>query len=240
MIRVAFVVGEYPPEEQKRREDTALAFSSAEVQVGIVRVGATPYIHGLTPAELSLVVPAFFDAYRRAEREGYDAVVPLGVLDLGVDGGRSMVDILVLGPCETALHIASMVGDRFGCIVYHENLIPMTEMIVRRYGLQDRIVGWRASGFDLPDIAANRKAVIENFVAAARSLIEKERADVIIPMGISQCPVHIKPDWLSRELGVPVVEGIGSPIRVAAAMASLGLKHSRRRWPKSPNAKQRR
>ena len=237
MIRVAFVVGEYPPEEQKRREQTALAYSSAEVQVGIVRVGATPYIHGLTPAELSLVVPAFFDAYRRAEREGYDAVVPLGVLDLGVDGGRSMVDILVLGPCETALHVASMVGDRFGCIVYHENLIPMTEMIVRRYGLQDRIVGWRASGFDLPDIAANHDAVVKNFVAAARSLIEKERADVIIPMGISQCPVHIKPDWLSRELGVPVVEGIGAPIRVAAAMASLGLKHSRRRWPKSPNAK---
>jgi allantoin racemase len=237
MIRIAFVVGEYPPQEQKRREDTALAYSSAEVQVGIVRVGATPYIHGLTPAELSLVVPAFFDAYRRAEREGYDAVVPLGVLDLGVDGGRSMVDILVLGPCETALHVASMVGDRFGCIVYHENLVPMTESIVRRYGMQDRIVGWRNSGFDLPDLAANRDALVENFVAAARSLIEKERADVIIPMGISQCPVHIKPDWLSRELGVPVVEGIGAPIRVAAAMASLGLKHSRRRWPKSPNAK---
>jgi allantoin racemase len=183
------------------------------------------------------VVPAFFDAYRRAEREGYDAVVPLGVLDLAVEGGRSMVDILVLGPCETALHVASMVGDRFGCIVYHDSLIPMTESIVRRYGMQDRIVGFRSSGFDLPDMAANHDAVVKNFVAAARSLIEKERADVIIPMGISQCPVHIKADWLSRELGVPVVEGIGSPIRVAAAMAHLGLKHSRKRWPKSPNAK---
>ena len=238
MIRVAFVVGEYPPEEQKRREDTALAYSSQEVQVGIVRVGATPYIHGLTPAELSLVTPAFFDAYRRAEREGYDAVVPLGVLDLGVEGGRSMVDILVLGPCETALHVASMVGERFGCIVYHDSLIPMTESIVRRYGgMYERVVGFRSSGFDLPDIAANHDKVVANFVAAARSLIEKERADVIIPLGISQCPVHIKPDWLSKQLGVPVVEGIGAPIRVAAAMAHLGLKHSRKRWPKSPNAK---
>ena len=237
MIRVAFVVGDYPPAEQKRREETALAYSSAEVQVGIVRVGATPYIHGLTPAELSLVVPPFLDAYRRAEKEGYDAVVPLGVLDLAVEAGRCMVDILVIGPCEATLHVASMVGERFGCIVYHENLIPMTESIVRRYGLQDRIVGYRASGFDLPDMAANHDAVVKNFVAAARSLIEKERADVIIPLGISQCPVHIKPDWLSRELGVPVVEGIGAPIRVAAAMASLKLKHSRKRWPKSPNAK---
>ena len=236
MIRVAFVIGDYPPDQFKLRADTATAYSSADVEVGILRVPARPF-DGLTPAEIQSAAPIFHESFRQAEREGYDAVVPLGMLDIGVDGGRSMVDILVLGPCETALHIASMVGDRFGCIVYHDTLIPMTESIVRRYGLQDRIVGYRASGFDLPDMAANHDAVVKNFVAAARSLIDRERADVIIPMGISQCPVHIKPDWLSRELGVPVVEGIGSPIRVAAAMASLGLKHSRRRWPKSPNAK---
>lgn len=235
-IRIAFVVGEYPSAEQKRREETALSYSSAEVEVGIVRVGATPYIHGLTPAELSLVAPAFFDAYRRAEREGYDAVVPLGMLDLGVDGGRSMVDIPVLGPAETSLHIASMLGDRFGLIGYHDKLIPMMEAIVRRNGMESRIAGWRSCGIDLPDLAANEDRMVANFVAAARSLIEKDRADLIIPMGISQCPVHIKPDWLRKELGVPVVEGIGAPIRVAAAMVSLGLNHSRRRWPKAPSA----
>ena len=43
----------------------------------------------------------------------------------------------------------------------------------------------------------------------------------------------IKPDWLSNELGVPVVEGIGAPIRMAAMLAGLGLRHSRKRWPKS-------
>ena len=32
-IRVAFVVGDYPPVERKRREDTALAYSSPEVEV---------------------------------------------------------------------------------------------------------------------------------------------------------------------------------------------------------------
>ena len=41
-IRVAFVVGEYPPEERKRREDAALAYSSAEVEVGIVSVKMPP------------------------------------------------------------------------------------------------------------------------------------------------------------------------------------------------------
>ena len=56
-------------------------------------------------------------------------------------------------------------------------------------------------------------------------------ADVIIPTGITQCPVHIDPKRLMKELDVPVAEGIGAPIRIAATFADLGLH--RRRWPKS-------
>ncbi|MCW5770084.1 MAG: hypothetical protein KIT16_00510 [Rhodospirillaceae bacterium] len=111
MIRVAFVVGDYPPEERRRREDAAKAYASAEVEVGIVSVPATPYIHGLSPAEIQLVAPPFIEAFREAERQGYDAVVPLGTLDLGVDGGRSAVDIPVIAPTEAMLHIASLLSD---------------------------------------------------------------------------------------------------------------------------------
>ncbi|MCL5960932.1 MAG: aspartate/glutamate racemase family protein [Chloroflexi bacterium] len=235
MIRIAFVVGDYPPEERKRRIDVALSYSSAEVEVGIVSVPATPYIHGLSPAEIQLAAPYFIESFRQAEREGYDAVVPLGFLDLGVDGGKSAVDIPVVGPMEASLHIASLVGDRFGLLVYNPHLIPLTRAIVRRYGMESWIAGIRTVGIDLPDLAANHDRVVENFVAEARKLINEDGADVIIPAGISQCPVHIKPDWLRQELGVPVVEGIGSPIRLAATLVSLGVKVSRVRWPKSPS-----
>ena len=37
---------------------------------------------------------------------------------------------------------------------------------------------------------------------------------------------HIKPDWLQDQLGVPVVEAIGAPIRMAALLAGLGLKRA--------------
>lgn len=235
MTRVAFVVGDYPPEERKRREDAALSYTSAAVEVGIVSVAATPYIHGLTPAEVAMAATPFIHAFRQAEREGYNAVVPLGFLDLGVDGGKSAVDIPVVGPCEASLHVASLLGDRFGAVVYHDSLVPMTRAIVRRYGMEDWVAGYRSSGIDLPDLAANHDLLVTNFVAAARSLIEQDGANVIIPMGISQCPVHINPRWLQQELNVPVVEGIGAPIRVAAMLADLGLRPSRLRWPKAPS-----
>jgi Asp/Glu/hydantoin racemase len=100
--------------------------------------------------------------------------------------------------------------------------------------MEDRIVGFGVSGFDLPDITAHRDKVVQNFVTEAKKLVA-QGAEVIIPMGVTQCPVHIKPDWLQEQLGVPVVEGIGAPIRLAAMLASLGLRQSRVRWPKSRN-----
>jgi allantoin racemase len=230
-IRVAFVVGEYPPDERKRREDAALAYASAEVEVGIVSVKATPYYVGNAPDLLGLAVPAFVDAYREAEKQGYDAVVPLGTLDLGVDAGRCVVDIPVVGPSESMLHIASMLGRRFGIVMYDDVLLPLGYRMVDRFHMMDKVAGWRTCGFELPDILANRDAVVATFVEKARELV-KLGADVILPMGITQCPVHIKPDWLMQELGVPVVEGIGAPIRMAALLAGLRLRHSRVRWQK--------
>jgi allantoin racemase len=234
MIRVAFVIGGYPTEEYKRRADVARSYSTSEIEVGIVDTKASPYFYGITPTEIQLVTPAYIESYKQAEKEGYHAVVPLGMLDLGVDGGKSAVDIPVVGPMESSLHIASLLGDRFGLIIYHEKLLAFNRAIVRRYGMENKIVGFGVSGFDLPDITANREKVVENFLAEGKKLVA-QGAEVIIPMGITQCPVHIKPDFVQEQLGVPVVEGIGAPIRVAAMLASLGLRQSRVRWPKSKN-----
>ena len=235
MLRIAFVIGGYPPEEYQRRAEVARSYSTAEIEVGIVDTKASPYFYGITPTEIQLVAPAYIESFRQAEKQGYHAVVPLGMLDLGVDGGKSAVDIPVVGPMEAALHIACLLGDRFGLIIYHEQLLAFNRAIVRRYGMEERIVGFGVSGFDLPDLTAHRDEVVQNFVNEAKKLVASG-AEVIIPMGISQCPVHIKPDWLQAELGVPVVEGIGAPIRLAAMLAGLGLKQSRVRWPKSRSA----
>src|SRR5437879_668329 len=58
MIRVAFVIGDYPPDQRRLREDTARSYSSAEVEVGILSVPACPF-DGLTPAEIQAAAPLF-------------------------------------------------------------------------------------------------------------------------------------------------------------------------------------
>jgi len=231
MIKVAFVIGDYPPEQLRLREEVAKSYSSADVEVGIISVPARPF-DGLTPAEIQGAAPIFHEAFRQAEREGYDAVVPLGMLDIGVEGGRSAVDIPVIAPLQAVLHVAAQVGEHFGVVCYHPSAIPRHRAQCIAYGMENFIAGRRASGFYVQHIAANKDRMIESFLMAARALIEEDGADVIIPQGITQCPVQMKPQWLSEQLGAPVVEGIGAPIRLAALLAGLGLKQSRVRWQK--------
>ena len=232
MIRVAFVIGDYPEEQFRLRAETAQRYASAEVEVGILRVPARPF-DGLGPAEIQAAAAIFHESFRQAERDGYDAVVPLGMLDLGVDGGRSAVDIPVIGPLQATLHVAAQVGDRFGIVCYHPSAIPRHRAQCQAYGMEDFVAGRRASGFYVQHIADNKDRMVESFLAAARDLIEQDGAEVIIPQGITQCPVQMRPEWLMDQLGVPVVEGIGAPIRLAALLVSLGLRHSRIRWQKA-------
>jgi allantoin racemase len=231
-IRVAFIIGDYPEEQFRLRAETAQRYASAEVEIGILQVPARPF-DGLGPAEIQGAAPIFHESFRQAEREGYDAVVPLGMLDLGVDGGRSAVDIPVIAPLQAALHVAAQVGDRFGVVCYHPSAIPRHRAQTQAYGMENWIAGRRASGYYVQHIADNKDKMVESFLLAARALIEEDGAEVIIPQGITQCPVQMRPEWLSEQLGVPVVEGIGAPIRLAALLVSLGLRHSRVRWQKA-------
>jgi len=118
-------------------------------------------------------------------------------------------------------------------MMYHDFVLPLGYRMVERFNMMPKVIGWRTCGFELPDIIANRDRVVNTFIDSARELV-KMGADVILPMGITQCPVHIKPDFLMKELGVPVVEGIGAPIRLAHMLVHLKLNYSRTYWPRSP------
>ena len=232
-IRVAFVIGQYPPEERKLREQVALSYVTPEIEIGILSTPASPYIRGMSPTDIQMAAPLFIEAFREAERQGYDAVVPLGMLDLGIDGGKSAVNIPVVGPFEASFHVASLLGDRFGLIVYHPRTIPLTRAMARRYQMESKIAGIRSVGFALPDIAANRDQMVQNFVAHARALIQEDGAEVIT-FGCSD--VFWLQTFLQKRLHdmgweVPVLEGYSSAIVLAKLFVDLGVDASGLNFP---------
>jgi Asp/Glu/hydantoin racemase len=232
MVRVAFVMGEYPGPEQERRADKARSYSGPGLEVEVLEVPVSPYKGLMTPFDVQMSNPLFIEAFRNAERLGFDAAVPLGTLDLGIEGGRSAVNIPLVGALQGSLSLADLLGDRFGFITYRDESIAPCRARVQAYGMADRIAGFRSSKMKMTEYADAPDRLEDNFLAAARALIEQDGAQVIIPAGVSQCPVHLDPKWLSSELGVPVIDGFAAPIHLAATLARLQLSQSKVRYPR--------
>ena len=60
----------------------------------------------------------------RAEKEGFDAFLVGNISDAGLREAREMVNIPVLGACESTLHFACLMGATFGLITISEKWTP--------------------------------------------------------------------------------------------------------------------
>ena len=72
----------------------------------------------------ALAVPGTIAKIIEAERDGCDAVVIDCMGDPGMLPGRECVSIPVIGPCEAAMHVASMLGHTFSVVTVLQAAAP--------------------------------------------------------------------------------------------------------------------
>lgn len=159
----------------------------------------------------------------RAQRQGYDAFVIGTAQDPGLTEARAWAEIPVLGFGETAVHVASMLGQRFSFVGFIPELAEPLSANVRRYGLAERLgpFAFVAGGPQRVEAALGGSPgdFLEAFHQAARTVIPGG-ADVIIPG-----------DGLTNEIlfaagvrevdGVPVIDADGLLVRMAEQFADL-------------------
>ena len=75
----------------------------------------------------------------RAVREGFDAFLIGNIADPGLREAREIADIPVLGLCESAMHVACMMGANFSFVTINEKFTPRIVENVARYGLRDAL-----------------------------------------------------------------------------------------------------
>jgi allantoin racemase len=122
---------------------------------------------------------------RRAEREGFDAVI-IGVLqDSGLKEARSVVDIPVLGYGEVSMLTACMHGSRFTFVCINPDMDPLVRAMIRDQGLESRAAptAYLDCGYqDLSDAVAGKpQRFLAAFKAAARKAMSEHGVDVLLP-----------------------------------------------------------
>ena len=122
---------------------------------------------------------------RRAEREGFDAVI-IGVLqDSGLQVARSMVDIPVIGYGEISMLTAVMHGSRFAFVCINPDMDPLVQKMIHDLGLASRAAPTAYMDCGYPDLhdAVNGKPerFLTAFRDASKTAMRKHGVDVLLP-----------------------------------------------------------
>jgi allantoin racemase len=168
-----------------------------------------------------------------AQENGYDAVIQSNTFDPGVDGGRMVVRIPVIGPLRTTIHAAAVLADRIGITVPLSSHVTYTWRLLRAIGMDHMVAGIRPIETYGPDMNERRAEITAHTIEVIKGLVKDRGAEIIIPLGGAIIPYVVDPMDLQNGAGVPVLNTKAISIRFAETCVALGLAHSPLTYPRA-------
>lgn len=172
----------------------------------------------------AFALPGLLREIGRAEREGAQAAVIACFDDTGLDAARAMATIPVIGICEAALVTASFIAKRFTVVTTMERSRVPIEELALRYGMAGRakIRAANIAVLALEDPNSGARDRLRNEIVRA---IGEDNAEAIV-LGCAGMADLAR--TLSREFGLPVIDGVGAAVKQAEALIAMGLATSKR------------
>lgn len=171
----------------------------------------------------ALAVPGLLQELAKAERNGADAAVIACFDDCGLDAARSLLRIPVIGICEAAIRVASMLGTRFSIVTTLPISLPAMAGLVQRYGVADRCT-IRAAGVPVLALEDPNSGAEEAVKSEILRAIHEDRAECIL---LGCAGMADLADKLTQACNLPVIDGVTAAVKLAEALIGLGLKTSK-------------
>ncbi|MFT6366772.1 MAG: allantoin racemase [Halioglobus sp.] len=181
--------------------------------------------------ELTMADAFVLEAGLSAEEEGYDAVCINSMSDSGMAALRSRLSIPVVGPGQSCLLTACMLGDKFSILTMWDQWRPLYKKTIQEQGLAHRLASIRSIDVrpDTQELLAGKEEVVfAQLEAAGLAAIEEDGADVII---IGSTTMHQSHEYLAERLPVPVLNPGLISLKLCEMLLDLGLSHSKRAYP---------
>ncbi len=208
--------GEYHPVLRRIVDKVKDVNTSVEIH-GITKIGGVTdqyrYLEYLETGEV-------LENVQRAQDEGFDAFLIGNIADPGIRECREIATIPVLGLCESAMHLACMMGANFSLVTLNEKFTARIVENVDRAGLRSRLNGVARlkmdrildlkEGFTNPQA---RQQIIEEFLKCAGTLVEGG-AEVVIPAGGVAMALLADAEVNNAGKGTPILNGITSLVKM--------------------------
>ena len=183
----------------------------------------------------AIATPDVLRQVKKAEQEGFDAVIVDCFGDVGVKAAREIAEMPVIGPGESSMLLAAALGQRFSVITVLRNLLPVVYETAEVLGLHRKLASVRY--VDIPvlevmDRERLKKALLREMLEA----LEKDGAQVLVLgcTGMSGVTSELSQRLRERGYDVPIVDPSGAALKFAEALVKMGLKQSKLTYMKPP------
>lgn len=143
-----------------------------------------------------------------------------------IHAAREMLSQPVVGIMEASLYLACAVGRTFSVISSGDRAVTMFLDAVKAFGLEGRCASVRSTNTPVLALEGPEKLNVEELILIeARKAVEEDGAEVI---SLGCAGMTGLDERLKRELGVPVIDGVSSAIKLMEALVGCGIQTSKR------------
>ncbi len=178
-------------------------------------------------------VPGVVEAVIEGSKDGVDGFVVACFDDPGLMACRTAVAQPVIGICEAAMLSASMIASSFSVVSTLQRAVPVIEELGLRYGMERKLK--RVWAADIPVLALEEKGgdAAMRVRDVVMNAVEQDHAEAVI---LGCAGMADLTTWLTKETGVPVIDGVACAMKMVEGLVGLGLQTSKVgafAWPRA-------
>ncbi|MFC5521861.1 aspartate/glutamate racemase family protein [Polaromonas jejuensis] len=188
-----------------------------------------------TAVDEALALPGLLAQIKAGEAAGVDAHVIACFGDPGLRAARELATAPVIGIAEAAMQMACLVASSFSVVTTLARTVPTAQRLLVDYGMTSRCRRVRATGIAVLELEAQTSDLLRKKIGDECRLALAEDGVGAIVLGCAGMADLCTE--LTQALGVPVIDGVTAAVKLAEALAGLGLRTSKQGDYARPGAK---
>jgi len=169
-------------------------------------------------------IPPILELVKKANQDGYDAVILACFSDPGLDAAKEISDIPVIGIEEATLHMAAMLGAKFSIMTPRKQRIPSKVEHVHLRGLSHFLASVRSLDLTVAETEADPAKTKQRLIEVSQRAVEEDGAEVIV-MGCAGMAGYARE--IEETLNIKVLDPSAVALKTTEAIVDLGLSHSK-------------
>ena len=202
-----------------RHSAEAAASPGTTLEVACGGPDAPPSIEG--HADEAAAVPGMLAAIRAAETRGAAGHVIACFDDPGLGAAREVAAGPVIGLAQAGMQVAMSLASRFSVVTTLPRSVPIIEDLVARYGAGHACRRVRAVDLPVLGLEADPETAWRKLRAETLRARDEDGAEAVL-LGCAGMSAMCQ--RLTRETGLPVIDGVHAAVRLAEALAGGGYR----------------